>query len=104
MLLWALLPLPSRQTLQSILSAVPFKTGINAHVFSTLKHSLQKMSGKHNFYCLMFDEMSIRENLHFSYQFDCIEGFEDLRRQSTTSNTANQALVFMVHDLRKKWK
>jgi hypothetical protein len=52
----------------------------------------------------MFDEMSIRENLHFSYQFDCIEGFEDLRRQSTTSNIANQALVFMVCGLHKKWK
>jgi len=26
----------------------------------------------------MFDEMSIRENLHFNQKFGCIDGFEDL--------------------------
>jgi hypothetical protein len=41
-LLWSLLPLPSRRTLQSILSA-PFKTGISAHVYSTLKHSAENV-------------------------------------------------------------
>jgi hypothetical protein len=65
-LLQTILPLPSRRTLQSILSNFHFTTGINAHVFGTLKHSLQKMSGKDRFCCLMFDEMSIRENLRFN--------------------------------------
>jgi hypothetical protein len=47
-LLRVLLPLPCRRTLQSNLNAVDFSTGINAHVFSTLKCSLQKVSGKKN--------------------------------------------------------
>jgi hypothetical protein len=42
-LLCTLLPLPCRQTLQSILNAVHFLTGINAHVFSILKHSAENV-------------------------------------------------------------
>jgi hypothetical protein len=52
----------------------------------------------------MFDEMPIRENLHFNQTFDCIEGFEDLESQGRTCNIANHALVFMVRGLRRKWK
>jgi hypothetical protein len=48
--------------------------------------------------------MSMRENLHYNQKFDCIEGFEDLGRQARTRKTANHALVFMVRDLRRKWK
>jgi hypothetical protein len=52
----------------------------------------------------MFDEMSIRENLRFNQNFDCIEGFEDRGSHGRTSNIANHALVFVLHGLHKKWK
>jgi len=38
--------------------------------------------------CLMFDEVSIRGNLHFSQKCGCIEGFEDLGNQGRASNVA----------------
>jgi hypothetical protein len=41
-LLRTLLPLPSRRSLQSLLNTVPFRMGINAHVFPVLEQSLQK--------------------------------------------------------------
>ena len=100
----SLFPLPSRRTLQSLLNAVQFRTGINAHVFSILKDTVQTMSVKDRMCCLMFDEMSIREHLHFNQKIDCIEGFEDLGRHGRTSNIANHALVFMLRGLRKRWK
>jgi len=78
--LWSLFPLPSRRTLQSLLNTVQFGTGINAQVFSVLKDNLQTMSDKDHMCCLMFDEMSIREHLHFNQKIDCIEGFKDLGR------------------------
>jgi hypothetical protein len=53
-------------------------TGINVHVFGALQHSTQKMSDKEHYCTLMFDEMSIRENVRFNMKFDCIEGFQDL--------------------------
>jgi hypothetical protein len=52
----------------------------------------------------MFDEMSIRQNLHFNQKFGCIEGFEDLGSHGSTSSIANRALVFMLCDLPIKWK
>jgi len=53
---------------------------------------------------LMFDEMSIIENLHFSQKFGCIECFEDLGSHSRTSNIANHARVFMLQGLHKRLK
>jgi hypothetical protein len=61
-LLQTLFPLPSGRTLQSLLNTVHFRAGINTHVFYALRHSLQKMSEKDRYCCLLFDEMSIREN------------------------------------------
>jgi hypothetical protein len=52
----------------------------------------------------MFEEMSIRENLHFNQKFDCIEDFLRSWKSGQTCNTANHALVFMVCGLRRKWK
>ena len=98
-----LLPLPSRCTLQSILSTVHFAAGINARVFGALQHSVQKMSDRDRYCCLLFDEMSIRENVHFSQKLDCIEGFEDYGTERTRW-IANHALLFMVRGLHRKWK
>jgi hypothetical protein len=45
--------------------------------------------------CSMFDEMSIRENLHFCEKFGCAEVIEDLRKHDRTSIVGNHALVFI---------
>jgi hypothetical protein len=52
----------------------------------------------------MFDEMSIRENLHFNQKFGCVEAFEELGSHGRTSSIASHALVFMLRALHKKWK
>jgi len=45
--------------------------------------------------CITFDEMSVRENLHFCEKFGCAEVIEDLRKHDRTSIAANRALVIM---------
>ena len=57
--------------------------------------TLQKMSDRDRYCCLLFDEMSIRENVHFNQKLDCIEGFEDYGTQRTC-RIVNHALLFMV--------
>jgi len=52
----------------------------------------------------MFNEMSIRENLHFNQKFGSIDGFEDLGSHGRTSSIANHVLVFMLCGLCKRWK
>jgi len=51
----------------------------------------------------MFDEMSIREHLHFNQKTYCTEGFEDLGSHGRTSNIANRALFFILHGLANHW-
>ena len=102
--LQSLFSLPSKQTLQSILNTVCFQTGINTHVFDTLRKTVQTMPDKDHMCCLMFDEMLIRENLCFNQKLGCIEGYDDLGSQGRTSNIANRALVFMLRGLRQKWQ
>jgi hypothetical protein len=102
--LQSLFSLPSKQALHSTLDTVCFQTGINAHVFNTLRETVQTMPDKDRVCCLMFDEMSLRENLGFNQKLGCIEGFEDLGSQGRTRNIANRALVFMLRGLLQKWK
>jgi hypothetical protein len=90
--------------LKSLLNTVHFRTGINTHVFDALRHSLQKISAKDRYCFLLFDEMSIRENVWFNQKFDCIEGFKNLGSQGRTCNIANHALLFMICGLHRKWK
>ena len=87
-------------------SSIPFILG-PASIPMFLMHfvTLQKMSEKDQYCCLLFDEMSIRENVWwFNQKFDCIEGYEELGSQGRTCNTANHALLFMVRGLHRKWK
>jgi len=65
--------------------------------------TLQKMSDIDRYCCLLFDEMSIRENVRFNQKLDCIEGYEDYGTERTC-HIANHALVFMVRGLHRKWK
>jgi hypothetical protein len=103
-ILQILFPHPSGRTLQSLLSTVPFRTGINTHVFMHFVTLCKKKYEKDRYCCLLFDEMSIRENVWFNQKFDCIEGFEDFGSQGRTCNIANHALLFIVHGLHWKWK
>ena len=62
------------------------------------------MYEKHRYCCLLFDEMSIRENVWFNQKFECIERYEVLGSQGRTCNIANHALHFMVRGLYHKGK
>jgi hypothetical protein len=90
--LQVLLPLPTTPTLQSILRTFLFVAGINAHLFGALHHTLQNMCDRDQYCCLLFDEMSFGENVHFSQKLDCIEAFEDCGK-ARTCNIASHALV-----------
>ena len=58
--LWSLLSVPSRRILQCLLNFVQCRMGIDVHVFSILKDTVQTRFDKDHVCCLMFDEMSIQ--------------------------------------------
>jgi hypothetical protein len=43
------------------------------------------------------------ENLSFNERFGCIEVIENLKTLSMITNVANNALIFMLCGLNKKW-
>ena len=76
---------------------------IKAHLFGALLHSLQKMSVRDWYCCLLFDEISVRENVLFNLKHDCIEGVEDYETERTC-NIARHCCSFQGHGLHQKWK
>jgi len=65
-------------------------------VLIILKDTLQIEFDGDGVCCIMFDEMSVRENMHFCENFGCVEVIEGLGKHDRTNNFANHALVFMV--------
>ena len=57
--------------------------------FSTLRCTVQTMSDRDFVCCVMFNEISVRENLCSNQKFDCIEGFADLGSYGRISNIAD---------------
>ena len=53
---------------------------------------------------VVFDEMAIKERLHYDGNRDVIEGTEDLGDLGKTQYVANHAGVFMIRGLVEKWK
>ena len=65
------------------------------------RDTIQTLSDKDHVYCLMLEEMSVREHLQFNEKFGCSESFVDVGSLGRTSRFANHALVFMLCGLPK---
>ena len=57
--------LPSRKTLMSMLSKIPFGCGIQQPIFDSLKESIKNLKPIDRHCVLMFDEMSLQPSLHY---------------------------------------
>lgn len=69
--------LPSKSTIQQILSDLHFETGINDSVFSRFKEIVRKMPEIDRNCILMFDEIALTEKLTFDTVNDKIVGYVD---------------------------
>jgi hypothetical protein len=58
--------------------------GISAHVFSTLRGTVQQMSAEDCLFCIMFDKISVRTCI--TIKFACIEGFDELESYGRMSS------------------
>ncbi|XP_072155525.1 uncharacterized protein [Bemisia tabaci] len=103
-LLRTFFPLPSARTLRSVLSKVPFSPGICQPVLDALKKSVAAMNPLDRYCTLMFDEISLRQQLWYNRGQDRIEGFQDHKGQGVSSKLADHGLVFMIQGLRRHYK
>lgn len=101
-LLKKIFALPSRRTLSNFLHQIPFKTGINEHIFSALQKTCNSFA-KEKYCSIVFDEMALEPGLHYSSSDDFAEGFQDNGCERKPI-FADKAMVFIDRAIYKKWK
>lgn len=99
-----LITLPSKRTVLSLLEKVPFKTGINNHIFEHIDSIITTSTDR--YVTLIFDEMDIKEHFYYDKKADKILGYKDFGSNiESRPMLASKALVFMVCGLgKRKWK
>lgn len=95
--------LPSRSTLNSMLTRIPFKPGINVHIEENLKYQTTKLQNMNKKCILIFDEMSLSAALKYDKEHDMVFGLQKTW-DSEQLNFSNHVLVFMLRGIVKKWK
>jgi len=73
-------------------------------IFRTYKKKFETKRYKEKACSVLFDEISIKEFLEYSKQYDFAEGFENIGKIGRENKTANTALVFMVRGIYSSWK
>lgn len=96
--------LPSKRSLQNLLSAITFRPGINKQILNDLKENVSKMSQEKMIINLLFDEVSLAPAVHYNKKNDEIIGFEDTGGDEKTKYIADHALVFMIKGIKGKTK
>jgi len=91
------LPVPS--TVRGWIGQSKFLPGFNQIFIEHLKTNFEYKEYKENTCSIFFDEISIKEFLEYSKDFDFIEGYEDLGRYGRKNNTVNSCLVFMARGI-----
>jgi hypothetical protein len=96
--------LPSVRTLQRWISIIPDKTGWNDNVLQIMKQKFANVKPADRLCTIVFDEVSLKENLSYNSIGDRIIGLEDYGNIGQTKAMANHALVFMIRRIVSKWK
>uniref|UniRef100_A0A1Y1NHP2 THAP-type domain-containing protein n=1 Tax=Photinus pyralis TaxID=7054 RepID=A0A1Y1NHP2_PHOPY len=97
--------LPSRKTLLNLLHKVPFKAGVNVHIFDHLKLTAEKMDPRNRYCIIIFDEIALEPSIQYNTGADSFDGFQDNGTESTkVPIIADKGMVFMARGIFKKWK
>lgn len=95
--------LPKRRTLEKLLRKINLQSGINEILFQHLNKKVEKMSARHKYCCIMFDEMAIAPNLSYDKTNDIIHGFVD-NGEERLRTFCDHVCVFMIRGILKKYK
>ncbi|KAF2891482.1 hypothetical protein ILUMI_14691, partial [Ignelater luminosus] len=96
--------LPSIRTLKTVLSKIPFASGLNPAILNYLKTQVSQMTELEKFVTIAFDEISLAKGFYYEGNKQAICGFEDLGHLGKTSRPANHALVIMLRGIKRSFK
>ncbi|KAF2886581.1 hypothetical protein ILUMI_19593, partial [Ignelater luminosus] len=95
--------LPSIRTLKTVLSKIPFASGLNPAILNYLKTRVSQMTELEKFVTIAFDEISLAKGFYNEGNKQTICGFEDLGHLGKTSRPANHALVIMLRGIKRSF-
>lgn len=104
-----ILPLPAISTVRKYLSQVRVQCGLDEEFFEAFKIKIKEKNEFARQGILIFDEMSVRVNIHLNVKTLKLVGIEDLGEQSNrtsksvTGQEADHALVFMWSSLAENY-
>jgi len=76
----------------------------NANIISALKEKVNTTVEHSEICAVLFDEMSLKEEVVYNVEKDHVEGLEDFGCMGRTGHVANHVTVFMVRGLVASWK
>ena len=102
--------LPSVNTLRRIMRRIEIYPGFPVKILQAFETKVMNMSEAEKQCVLIFDEMSLKQNLTYNVEKDYIEGLQDfgsdtiLITETEGKKPTNHALVFMARGLVMPWK
>lgn len=104
--------LPTVRSLRLWLQNLSVAPGINQNIMKLLKFKVTQLPEQDRVVSLVFDEMSLKENVTYNSSADIFEGYPDLSEELKCGDSsanqpltfANQATVVMVRGLKKNFK
>ena len=96
---------PCINTLKTSVGNVAKDVGFCPILKKAFQQKVEKMENETDKFCtLVFDEMSIKNKLHYNAKLDCVDGWESAERENGPKQIATQALVFMIRGITHNWK
>ena len=96
--------MPHVTSLHNWIQIKSLSPGFNENVLREIQKVVSKLDDKTKEVVLLFDEMSIQENLIFNTSRDCVDGFQDLGNGNRSNILATSVCVFMIRSLCGKFK
>ncbi|KAJ8710271.1 hypothetical protein PYW07_009637 [Mythimna separata] len=94
--------LPSKYTLNKMISKLNIEAGINSQIFEAVKKEVNTWDEKKKYCSILFDEVALEAALSYDKHKDIINGFVELNKK--TNDFADHALVFMLRGVVHKWQ
>lgn len=100
--------LPHPETLQNLISSYPCTFGFNEFALESIQRIFAGKSLGDRLGSLMFDEITLEENLDFNGQKLCIDGYVDYGKETIDVDEehpklADHALVFVFKPYKASW-
>ncbi|KAJ2937540.1 hypothetical protein O0L34_g19047 [Tuta absoluta] len=94
--------LPSKSTLNKMISELNVEAGINEQIFKAVTQEVSTWEENKKYCSILFDEMALEAGLTYDRNKDLIDGFVELNAK--TDDFADHALVFMLRGAIHKWQ